>query len=358
MNRLKLGYVGAGYLAQRVHLPNLVNLENIELVALAEIRPKLARQVQERFRIPTLHADHLALAKDPGVQAVALSGHFAGQGELAREILLAGKDVFMEKPMAVSVAQADAILAAEKSSGKRLMVGYMKRYDAGNLKVKALVDGYRASGEMGPVTFIRNHGFCGDWIGGLDTPFIGSDEPVPPAPRFKPDWMPDARYDHYIGYLQQYTHNVNLVRWLMDAGKNITVRHVDLDPARGYAGVVIFDVAGVTTILESGGVDYHGWDEHTQVYFQKGWVRTQAPPLLLRGVPASVEVYRSGKDGRSETTHLPEPLWTWSYKEEMRHFAESVMSGTPFRSPAADAAVDVRTFEDIYRKFVATTKEA
>ncbi len=352
MAKLKLGYVGAGYLAQRVHLPNLVNLENIELVALAEVRPKLAQQVQERFRIPRLHADHLALAKDSSVEAVALSGHFAGQGELAREILLAGKDVFMEKPMAVSVAQADRILAAEKTSGKRLMVGYMKRYDAGNMKVKALIDGYRKTGEMGPVTYVRQHGFCGDWIGGLDTPYIGSDEPVPPVPDLKPDWMPAAAYDNYVGYLQQYTHNVNLVRWLLDAGDRCTVRHVDLDHAKGYAGVVILDVAGTRTIIESGWVDYHGWDEHTQVYFQHGWVRTAAPPLLLRGVPASVEVYRAGKEGRTETVHLPEPLWAWSYKEEMRHFADCVMSGAPFRSPASDAAVDVRTFEEIYRQYL------
>src|SRR5689334_23839210 len=135
MKTIRLGYVGAGYLAQRVHLPNLTNIEGIELAALAEVRPKLAALVAKRFGIPAVHADHKALAADATLDGVCLSGHFAGQGEIARELLAAGKHVFMEKPMAVSVAQAERILAAEQKSGKRLMVGYMKRYDAGNLSM-------------------------------------------------------------------------------------------------------------------------------------------------------------------------------------------------------------------------------
>lgn len=354
MERLPIGYVGAGYLAQRVHLPNIHGLPELELVALAEVRPKLGEMVRKAFGIPTLHADHRALAADPAIKAVCVSGHFAGQGEIARDLLLAGKDVFMEKPMAVSVEQAERILEAEKKSGKRLMVGYMKRYDAGNVRVKELIDGYRASGELGSVTYVRQHGFCGDWIGGLDTPVLSTDEPMPAPPSIKPAWMPDAFVNRYIGYLQQYTHNVNLVRWLLDAGDKVSVTHVDLDAKQGMTGVVILDVAGTRVVIESGWLDYHAWDEHTQVYFTKGWVRTEAPPLLMRNQPASVEVYRKKSDGGWATErHLPRDTWTWSYKEELRHFATCVMTGAPFRSPASDALADVRTLEEIYRAFVA-----
>ncbi len=354
MNTIRLGYVGAGYLAQRVHLPNLANLEGVELAALAEVRPKLGELVRARFGIPKLYADHKALAADATLDGVCLSGHFAGQGEIARELLEAGKHVFMEKPMAVSVAQAERILAAEKKSGKRLMVGYMKRYDAGNLAVKWYLDHYRQNGELGGLTYVRQHGFCGDWIAGLDTPFIQTDEKMPPAPglTLKPGWMPDAFYDRYVGYLQQYTHNVNLVRWFLDAGEKVTVRHVDLDQEKGMAGVSILEVAGVQCVLESGWVDHHAWDEHTQLYFHKGWVRTQAPPLLMRNACASVEVYRKG-EGHVTSETFPAGGWTWSYKEEMKHFAECLRTGSPFRSPGSDALHDVRTLEEIYRQYIA-----
>lgn len=354
MDRLPIGYVGAGYLAQRVHLPNIQGIPELELAAIAEVRPKLGEMVRAAFGIPKLYPDHRALAAETSIRAVCVSGHFAGQGEIARDLLLAGKDVFMEKPMAVSVEQAERILAAEKTSGKRLMVGYMKRYDAGNVRVKELIDGYRASGELGPVTYVRQHGFCGDWIGGLDTPVLSTDEPMPAPPSIKPAWMPDDFVGRYIGYLQQYTHNVNLVRWFLDAGDRVRVLHVDLDPQHGMAGVVILDVNGTRAVIESGSLEYHAWDEHTQVYFRKGWVRTEAPPLLMRNQPASVEVYRKRTEGGWATErHLPSDTWTWSYKEELRHFATCVMSGAPFRSPAADALADVRTLEEIYRAFVA-----
>jgi predicted dehydrogenase len=353
MVKLRIGYVGCGYLAQKVHLPNLLSLPECDLLAVAELRPELGRQVQERLRIPRLYRSHTELAADRDIQAVAISGHYAVQGELAIAMLRAGKDVFVEKPMAVAIEQAERILQAERESGKRLMVGYMKRYDSGNHQVKALVEQFRVSGELGALRYVRNHGFCGDWIAGNDTVVEQTDEPVPPAEPVIPAWMPEQFYRGYIGYLQQYTHNVNLVRWLLDAGDDVTVKYVDLDPRDGLSGVVVMDVAGVRTVLESGAVAYHGWDEQTQIYFERGWVRTAAPPLLLKNVPATVEVYRSDKGkGSSQVEIFPDEGWTWSYKQEMRHFIDSVLHDTAFESSAQDTLVDVRTFEQIYAQFV------
>jgi predicted dehydrogenase len=353
MSTLRMGYVGCGFMAQKVHIPNLLSLPGCELLAVAEVRPELGRRVQRRFGIPRLYASHHELAADSEIEAVAISGHFAGQGELAIDVLRAGKDVFVEKPMAVTVAQAERVVAAERESGHRLMVGYMKRYDAGNRVVKRLVGELRASGELGLLRFVRNHGFCGDWVAGNDATYDTSAEPVPSVDPVIPDWMPEQFYRGYISYLQQYTHNINLVRWLLDAGPDIGVKFVDLDTRDGLSGVVVLDVGGVRTVLESGNVAYHGWDEHTQLFFERGWVRTEAPPLLLKNKPATVEVYRSDKGaGSSHREIFPENGWTWAYKEELRHFIEAVQSGAPFESSAEDTLADVRAFEEIYRRFV------
>ena len=53
----------------------------------------------------------------------------------------------------------------------------------------------------------------------------------------------------------------------------------------GYSGIVIFDMAGVRVTLETGRVSHYRWDEHTQIYFEDGWVHTWAPPLLLKNTP-------------------------------------------------------------------------
>jgi len=344
-----MGYVGCGFMAQKVHLPNIASLESADLLAVAEVRPTLGEAVRERFGVPKLHPDHRALAADGDVEAVGVSGHFYAQGEIAIDLMEGGKDVFMEKPMAISVEQAERIIEAEKRTGRRVMVAYMKRYDAGNVAVKRLIDEARASGEMGEPVYARNHGFCGDWTAGLDVPFATTDEKPPAVDARYPSWLPAEHVNGYLGYLQQYTHNVNLVRWFLDAGDDVKIKAVEFDDD-GVTGVVVLEVGGVRTVIESGSISYHGWEEHTQVYFQGGWIRTEAPPLLLRNVPATVEVYRGNGQDKTTTAVFPQGGREWSYKAEMRHFVECCLSGEAFRSPASDTISDVKTFEEVYRK--------
>jgi predicted dehydrogenase len=154
----------------------------------------------------------------------------------------------------------------------------------------------------------------------------------------------------YLGYLQQYTHNLNLLRWLLDAGDNVRVKAVDLDDD-GYTGVVVLDMAGVRAVLESGRISHYRWDEETQVYFEHGWLKTWAPPLLLKQVPAEVEIYRAGQE-QTLTRAIPQPAWTWSYQREAAQFIQDVQSGAPFRASAEDTRTDVRLFEEIFRLYL------
>lgn len=354
MEPIKLGYIGCGFMAQKVHIPNFVGIPECELIALAEVRSKLGQKVQEKHKIPLLYSDHLELAKNSEIEAVAVSADFALQGEIAKDLLKAGKHVFMEKPMAVSVEQAEEIVAAERESGKKLMVGYMKRYDAGNELVKSTVSQFRETGEIGNLTYVRNHGFCGDWICNLDAPMETTDKSKPSAPAKVPEWLPKEWVGPYLGYLQQYTHNINLMRWLLDAGDQVHVKMVDFDD-NGYSGIVVFDMAGVRAILESGSISHYRWDEHTQIYFQHGWVHTWAPPLLLKNTPAEVEIYRAGE--AQEISHpIPKPRWTWSYRREAEYFISNMRNDEPFRSSAQDTLTDVRLFEEIYRVFLEQRK--
>ena len=350
MEKVQLGYIGCGFMGQKVHIPNFASIPECELVALAEVRTELGEKVQKRFDIPHLYNDHIELAQNPDIEAVAVSADFALQGEIAKDLLKAGKHVFMEKPMAVSVEQAQAIVDASKEAGKKLMVGYMKRYDAGNEIVKEKITQFRETEELGRLTYVRNHAFGGDWVCNLDTPMESTEESKPSAPQKFPDWLPEERWGSYIGYLQQYTHNVNLMRWFLGAGDDVTVKAVDLNE-NGYTGVVIFDMAGVRVTLETGHVSHYRWDEHSQVYFQHGWIHTWAPPLLLKNTPAEVEIYRAGEE-QQITRPIPRPSWTWAYHREAEYFIKNLRNPEPFRSSAEDTLTDVRIFEDIYRIFI------
>jgi predicted dehydrogenase len=349
---LGFGYVGCGYMAQGVHIPNFAEIPDVELVGLAELRPRLGEKVQRRWGFRKRYRSHADLAADPEIEAVGVSAAFSEQPAIARDLLRAGKHVFMEKPMALSVAEGEELLEAAQAGGARLMVAYMKRYDAGNQLAKRLLDGARADGSLGGIIFARNHGFCGrEWNAGFRGHIETTDEPRPePGPTRCPDWLPASAHQPYISYLQQYTHNVNLLRWFLGAGAEASVTAVDLDDD-GYTGIVTFDMNGTRAVIESGNTSHFGWDEQTHVHFRDGWVKVTSPPLLLAQVTASVELYRAG-DVQEISHPLPDPLYSWSYRREADHFVRCLRTGEPFHSSGEDALHDVRLFEDIFRKWV------
>ncbi|MFA0765062.1 MAG: hypothetical protein BDTLLHRC_000015, partial [Candidatus Fervidibacter sp.] len=167
-------------------------------------------------------------------------------------------------------------------------------------------------------------------------------------------WLPDEHVGRYIGFLQQYVHAFNWVRWLLDAGDEAQVVAVDLD-ADGYTGIVVLRVAGVRVVLETGSLSFHRWDEHTQVYFEHGWVHLWSPPLLLRNQPGEVEVYFGGQ--RHEFLRpLPKDRWSWAYKREAEHFLRCLQTGEPFRSTGEDALADIRLCEEVYRRWLGITE--
>jgi predicted dehydrogenase len=349
---VRLGYVGCGFIAQHIHLPNFSSLPGCELVALAELRPALGRKVADHYGIGKLVGSHLDLRDDPDIDAVAVSADYVVQGEIAADLLAAGKHVFMEKPMAVSRRQAETILAAAEKGGGRLMIGYMKRYDPANLLVRDTVRAWRKSGDKGALLYLRNHGFTGNWTAGRDTQkLITTDEPMPAKPRdhFAPDWLPQDSVSKYIGYLQQYTHNINLSRFVLDApADKVKVKTVDLD-SDGMTGIVVFDMDGTRVIVESAQTKFHAWDEHTQVYFEGGWVHAHSPVLFADPGLPKVEIYEGGENA-SYTYPIPEPVAAWHFREEAKHFLAALRSGEPFRSPGTDALADVTLLETIYRK--------
>lgn len=343
-------------MAQKVHLPNFASLPNCSVVGIAEVRQDIREKVADAFGIKHRYETHENMAESGEIDAVAISGNYALQGELAIDFLRRGIPVFMEKPMAISVEQGERILAAAKTGGSRLMIGYMKRYDAGNLLTRDLIREARQTGNLGPITYVRTHGFCGDWEGGLDTPFITSSEPVPQTGHVvAPSWLPSHRVHGYLQYLQQYTHNLNLVRWLLDYSEPLKARSIDFDED-GLTGVALLEADGIRVSVESGSLNYFAWDEHTQVYFQHGWIKTTAPSLLLRNAPASVEFYEAKPVCRVSQC-IPEKRYTWSYKEEARDFIDCLLTGRAFNSTGEDTLADVQTYENIYRTWLKSKGE-
>lgn len=338
-------------MARHVHLPNFATLDGCELVALAERRDGLLEAVADRYRIPRRYPDHHALAADPEVDAVGVSGAWNMQGEIAADLLRAGKHVFVEKPMAASVEQAERILAAADEGRARLMVAYMKRYDPGNELARQTVVEWRASGHFGRVVFARAHGFGGNWLAGLDASADVASPGPPDDVTFDhaPAWLEADLRQAYAWFVKQYCHNVNLLRFLLGVADDASVRLVDLDDD-GRHGIVVLELGGVRAVIESGSLDYHAWDEHTQVYFERGWIRVAPAPLFSRPGVSKVEIYEGGSSPELRMPIAP-PLDVWHYRAEAASFIRALETGEPFLSSGEDTLTDVRLGEETFRVF-------
>jgi predicted dehydrogenase len=356
---IRLGYVGCGFMAQHVHLPNFSTLPQCALLAVAERRSQLASAVANRFAIEKVYANHLELAADPEIDAVALSANYAQQGEIAADLLRAGKHVFMEKPLAVSVVQAERILNAATAGSARLMVAFMKRFDPGNVLARATIRDWLQDGTKGRLLYARNHGFGGHWLNGLSQaePFTNSDEPIEAfdSASVLPVWLPRDESTKYIGYLQQYSHNLNLLRFLLEADQQekTLVESVSLDKD-GMTGLAVLHCSGIRCILETASTKFHSWDEQTQIYFEGGWIRITSPRFFAKSEFSAVEIYEAAPIPRYSY-----PVVTsehdWNYRAEAAHFIAALIAGEPFGSAGEDALIDVWLNEEIYKRHLRIT---
>jgi predicted dehydrogenase len=128
--RVRVGVVGGGLVAQAMHLHYLAALrDRFELVALAEPSATVLAALAARYDISGTYADYGSLLGADGIDAVVVCSPAGTHVEIVLAALDAGLDVFVEKPMCITLADADAIVAARDRSGKVVQVGYMKRYD-------------------------------------------------------------------------------------------------------------------------------------------------------------------------------------------------------------------------------------
>jgi Oxidoreductase family, NAD-binding Rossmann fold len=127
---VRVGVVGGGLVAQAEHLPYLSSLRGrFALAALAEPSRTVREALGARYGIGGLHADYRTMLDAGGLDAVVVCSPAGTHAEIVLAALDDGLHVFVEKPMCITLADADAIVAARDRSGKVVQVGTMKRYD-------------------------------------------------------------------------------------------------------------------------------------------------------------------------------------------------------------------------------------
>jgi hypothetical protein len=135
---LRAGIIGAGTYAKATLLPALQKAGWPRPVAITSASGLNARTLANKFNIPTVTADSAALINDPNVSVVFILSRHDSHADLTEKALLAGKDVFVEKPLALTWNELERVEKAQQESGRILWAGFNRRYSAAVKRAKAL----------------------------------------------------------------------------------------------------------------------------------------------------------------------------------------------------------------------------
>jgi predicted dehydrogenase len=145
---LKVAVIGVGHLGQH-HARIYTELPGVELIAVADIAEARRREVGGRLQVPAV-ADYRELLRR--VDAVSVAVPTLLHHRIARDFLLAGADVLVEKPITRTLPEADDLVALAAAGGRILQVGHSERYNAGVQALAKLVQdpGFIEVHRMGP----------------------------------------------------------------------------------------------------------------------------------------------------------------------------------------------------------------
>jgi len=146
---LRVGIVGCGYWGAKL-ARNFAALPEARLAGLADIDEGRRAHMRRHNPGARVVEDYRALL-DPGVDALVIATPPSTHAPLALEALAAGKHVLVEKPLATSLADVDALIAAAERAGRTLMVGHTFEYNPAVEFLRALVQG----GELGRLYYVH-----------------------------------------------------------------------------------------------------------------------------------------------------------------------------------------------------------
>jgi predicted dehydrogenase len=354
MQRIRMGVIGCGEIAQIMHLPFLTELrDHFEVRAICDISPQLVATVGDIFHVSERYTDYMELLARDDLDAVAILT--ADHAPVAIAAAQAGKHIFVEKPMCITIDEGHAMIAAAEAQGVTLMVGYMKRYDPGYEYAQQLFQ------TMEGVRLIRVHDLTGR--GPLAPQEIYSlHRATDLAPELRARLLAEnnARMAAGIGsddpqLIRAYgmmlglsSHDMTVLRGAF--GDPVAIRHAEV-LADGQLILAVLEYANdLRCVWEIGNIPQatRNWfDEELTVYGSAQTVSIQFPNPYVRY--ARSHVYVQGMDGAAHTSNTIVSSFDEAFRREWQHFYECVTTGAAPRTGADDALRDVEILRAIVR---------
>ena len=356
-DRLAVGVVGCGLIAQAVHLPNLDALgEHFRIAAIAELRTPVREALAERYRVPLAVASVEELLQADGLDAVVVCTPAADHADTVCAVLDAGLHVFCEKPLCITLADADRVIAARDRAGRVVQVGDMKRFDPA---YEAMRDDLPAGAER--VRYVSVVAHDPEWL-----PYFLHGEILRATSRatWRRGWTSGgprrprpARRRRYrcgrswTGTWGSLVHFVNAVNGLLEAiGEPlpVAVEHSAwwadggaLNAVARLAGGARWDSAWIQLL------GLHEHHERIALYSDDGIRSLDLPSPWLRGAASVYERSAAPGAARTSTTVRSHDE---AFVRELLGFHAAVVDDAPVRTPPEQARLDIETLTAMFRR--------
>jgi predicted dehydrogenase len=139
MARVRYGVIGLGWFGEK-HCEALAGIPNVELYALCTRTESRLKELAATFGVRRTYTDYHPMLADPDLEAVSVVTMWDQHLAPTLAALAAGKNVFLEKPMASTLEECDAILSAARATDKAFMVGHICRFNPRYAAAKREID--------------------------------------------------------------------------------------------------------------------------------------------------------------------------------------------------------------------------
>jgi myo-inositol 2-dehydrogenase/D-chiro-inositol 1-dehydrogenase len=285
-------------------------LPGVGLVAVADPAPGAAAALADTLGADRAYTDVAQVWADPAVDAVVIAAPARFHADLVVAAARAGKHVFCEKPMALSLADADRAIEAARAAGIVLQVGFNRRFAPDWQAARALLE----DGRIGPPRLLRS--LTRD-PGGFDP----------------------ARVATGTIFLETLIHDFDTLRFLNPGAEAVEVYAVaDALVEPDWRDRGLLDTAVVTVRFDNGAVGTaeacfeaaYGYDVRGEVFGPGG--------MATMGDGRRTPMVFSAAGGRTtETARSDQELFAGAYTAELAAFAEAVRTGDPAPVTGADA---------------------
>jgi UDP-N-acetylglucosamine 3-dehydrogenase len=160
MRTVKYGVIGLGWFGEK-HCEALAGIPNVELYALCTRTPERLAELAQRFGVQKTYRDYNEMLANPELEAVSVVTMWDQHAAPTLAALKAGKHVFLEKPMASTVADCDAIVAAANAASGYFMVGHICRFNPRYAAAKQAID----EGRIGRIISMYARRNIPAWVG-------------------------------------------------------------------------------------------------------------------------------------------------------------------------------------------------